>query len=65
MEKLQLTEKEVTNLILAAAMFKDISAIEDKGVKATVLKVQAASSYDNGSVTTPPWEVIARRQGWF
>lgn len=69
MEKLVLTAREVTHLILAAAMLndQDIAQIGDKhkGVQATVLKIQAASNYDDNTITTPAWEIIAERRSWF
>lgn len=59
MDKLDLTVQEVTHLILVAAMLNDehIAEIAEKSVRATVLKVQAVTKYDNGSIATPAWEI--------
>lgn len=61
MERLDLTVREITHLILVAAMLNDthISEIQDKGVKATVLKVQSVARYANdGTITTPRWKAV-------
>lgn len=59
-ERLDLTAREVTHLILVAAMLNDriIGEIQDKAVQATVLKIQGVAKYYDGVIETPRWKIV-------